>query len=473
MAEVEIYICGVIAISNVMEYTENNYKLYGDKLNQRFSKEAEVSLIGCILLEPKILDDVSEIVEPNDFLGNNGKRIYAKALEIHRKGETYDIVSLLEHLKADNPNRAEDDKVLAVSAMQETPAISNAKHYAEIIKKYSLTRQAFLVGARLQDEGIVAGNAEDEISKAANELAGLLLDRGKSEMKSIADIAVEQYQNMYSKDAVKLIKTGYSNFDNLLGGFSGGNLCYLAARPGVGKTAFALNLAINLAKAGKRVGFFCMEMGETELFYRVMAMVGNIPHGKIRQHDMSRYSKEAGEAVSFIYERLGDKLDINDKTGLKVETIKNHCINKKYDVVIIDYLQLITPSGKYNNFNEKVSDISRQLKVMASDLHTTVICLSQLSRSVETRTKAKPMLSDLRDSGSIEQDANQVIFLWEDTRDKDEGITYVDIAKNRNGEQGTVVMNFNKSTQKFLEIDRHYEEDESPTDKKDYSKYRL
>lgn len=426
------------------------------EITKKFDKDAELAVIGSILIDPGVINAISEVLSPDDFYGNNGKRIYGKAVEMNAKNEPIDIVTLYQALKADNPERATDDKVLMVHAMEITPTAANVMSYANIVHNMAIARTAMMIGRALAADDVCADNAFDVVMQAAEELSALLQKRKDSGLVSLGDIVIKYHDSLFKPETVDSLSTGFGRLDKLLCGLSPGNFCVIAARPGVGKTSFSLNMALRMMKAGKRVALFSLEMSDEEIYQRLVSIYSSVPHTNIKQHEIAQYISEIGKSSNYLYDH-GKHLYINDTAAMTVSQIKNQCLNKGYDIIIIDYLQLLDTERRYENKASEVSSISRALKVMAMTLKVPVVCMSQLNRESDKRASKRPTLSELRDSGSIEQDANQVIFLFNDDKDDEEVVT-VNIAKNRSGQCGDVRMRFDKTTQRILELDRVYPE---------------
>ena len=273
-------------------------------------------------------------------------------------------------------------------------------------------------------------------------------------MHPIQDLLVNFVNQKHSNRTENIIPTGFKRLDGILA-LSRGDLAVIAARPAVGKSAFVGNLAVKFSMSGYTAALFSMEMNETQILNRIFSSVGRIPHNFLAKNSISgKYDNELGAAVSLIFNQ--SKLYIDDKSCQTVKEIKRKSLKSKADVVIIDYLQLIRSARKYENKVNEVAEITRDLKIMAGDLNVPVILLSQLNRDVEKRAGQRPVLSDLRDSGSIEQDANSIIFLSKtDPKDQNSDIL-ADVAKNRSGAVGQVIFTFDRNIQTFSETNKTY-----------------
>ena len=323
---------------------------------------------------------------------------------------------------------------------------------AKRIKRFSLWRQA---QEAARDISYSAPDMiEDVLEAALQKLSGLSANNTEETMKPIQDTLADFVAEKTSGKTKGIIPTGYSRLDDILS-VSRGDLVIVAARPGVGKSAFVGNLAVKFSLAGYRTVLFSMEMSRGQIMNRILSSAGQIPHDFLVKNSVyGRYAEDMGKAASLLYGKCG--LVIDDKSCLTAGEIKRKCIKAKTDAVIIDYLQLMKSARKYESKVNEVAEITRDLKIMAGDLNVPVILLSQLNRDVEKRAGQRPVLSDLRDSGSIEQDANSIIFLSKIDQNDPNSDILADVAKNRNGSTGQVIFRFDRNVQTFRETDREY-----------------
>lgn len=429
------------------------------------NNEAEQSVIGAIFLEPLALITAAEVLVPEDFYRLAHQKIFNTMLLLSDKGQAIDVVTVTEELAA----KKELEDVGGISYLTEiansVPTAANIVHYANIVEEKALLRRLIRVATTIVEDGYTR---EDEVEALLSEAEKNMMEvsnrKNAGDFKHIKDVLVQTYDNIEllhtQKGDVTGISSGFTDLDQLTAGFQRNDLIIVAARPSVGKTAFALNVAQNAATSGENVAIFSLEMGADQLVMRMLCAEGNIDAqimrtGALQAEDWRKLTMAMGSLSNAgIY--------IDDSSGIRVNEIRSKCRRLKQehglDMVIIDYMQLIQGSGKPGeNRQQEVSEISRSLKGLARELEIPVIALSQLSRGVEQRQDKRPMMSDLRESGSIEQDADIVSFLYrEDYYDKEtenENMIEIIIAKQRNGPTGTVTLAFAKEYNKFVNVD--------------------
>ena len=429
------------------------------------NNEAEQSVIGAIFLEPQALITAAEVLVPEDFYRMAHQKIFNTMLVLSDKGQAIDVVTVTEELSA----KKELEDVGGISYLTEiansVPTAANIVHYSNIVEEKALLRRLIRVATTIVEDGYTR---EDEVEALLSEAEKNMMEvsnrKNAGDFKHIKDVLVQTYDNIEllhtQKGDVTGISSGFTDLDKITAGFQRNDLIIVAARPSVGKTAFALNVAQNAATSGENVAIFSLEMGADQLVMRMLCAEGNIDAqvmrtGALEAEDWRKLTMAMGSLSNTgIY--------IDDSSGIRVNEIRSKCRRLKQehglDMVIIDYMQLISGNGKPGeNRQQEVSDISRSLKGLARELEIPVIALSQLSRNVEQRVDKRPMLSDLRESGSIEQDADIVSFLYrEDYYDKEtenENMIEIIIAKQRNGPTGTVTLAFAKEYNKFVNID--------------------
>jgi len=428
--------------------------------------EAEQSVLGAIFLDPQALITASEILVPEDFYRIAHQKIFQTMLDLSDKGNAIDVVTVTEELSA----RKELEDVGGLSYLMElanaVPTAANVSYYAKIVEEKSILRRLIRTATKIVEESFTR---EDEVEELLSEAEKRIMEvanrKNAGDFKHVKDVLVETYDKIEQlqnrSGDVTGIPTGFMDLDRMTAGFQRNDLIIVAARPSVGKTAFALNIAQNVAvKARENVAIFSLEMGAEQLVMRMLCAEGNIDAqvlrtGALTAEDWSKLTIAMGTLSNAgIY--------IDDTPGLRVNEIRAKCRRlaqeKGLGMVVIDYLQLIQGSGRRGeNRQQEVSEISRSLKALARELHVPVIALSQLSRGVEQRQDKRPMMSDIRESGSIEQDADIVAFLYrDDYYDKEtenKNMIEIIIAKQRNGPTGTVTLAFKKEFNKFLNID--------------------
>ncbi|MEJ9281965.1 MULTISPECIES: replicative DNA helicase [Ureibacillus] len=428
--------------------------------------EAEQSVLGAIFLDPQALITASEILVPEDFYRIAHQKIFQTMLDLSDKGNAIDVVTVTEELSV----RKELEDVGGLSYLMElanaVPTAANVSYYAKIVEEKSILRRLIRTATKIvEDSYIREDEVEELLSEAERKMMEVANRKNAGDFKHVKDVLVQTYDNIEQlqnrKGDVTGIPTGFTDLDRMTAGFQRNDLIIVAARPSVGKTAFALNIAQNVAvKARENVAIFSLEMGAEQLVMRMLCAEGNIDAqvlrtGALTAEDWSKLTIAMGTLSNAgIY--------IDDTPGLRVNEIRAKCRRlaqeKGLGMILIDYLQLIQGSGRRGeNRQQEVSEISRSLKALARELHVPVIALSQLSRGVEQRQDKRPMMSDIRESGSIEQDADIVAFLYrDDYYDKEtenKNMIEIIIAKQRNGPTGTVTLAFKKEFNKFLNID--------------------
>ncbi|ATP42297.1 replicative DNA helicase [Solibacillus sp. R5-41] len=428
--------------------------------------EAEQSVIGAIFLEPQALITASEIVMADDFYHIAHQKIFQTMLTLSDKGKAIDVVTVTEELSA----KKELEDVGGLSYLTElasaVPTAANIAHYAKIVEEKALLRRLIRVATKIAEDGYTR---EDEVEILLAEAEKKMLEvsnrKNAGDFKHVKDVLVQTFDNieqLQSREGdVTGIPTGFRDLDRMTAGFQRNDLIIVAARPSVGKTAFALNVAQSVAvKARENVAIFSLEMGADQLVMRMLCAEGNIDAQRLRTGALE---PEDWRKLTMAMGSLSNSgIFIDDSPGVRMTDIRAKCRRLAKEnglgMILIDYLQLILGSGKPGeNRQQEVSEISRSLKGLARELKVPVIALSQLSRGVEQRQDKRPMMSDLRESGSIEQDADIVAFLYRDdyydkeTESKD--IIEIIIAKQRNGPTGTVSLAFRKEYNKFLNLE--------------------
>ncbi|HHV3358562.1 TPA: replicative DNA helicase [Streptococcus agalactiae] len=430
--------------------------------------QAEQSVLGSIFIEPEKMIEVAEYLKPNDFYRPAHKILFKAMVSLADRGEAIDIVTIKSTLESTDELGMVGGISYIAEIVNAVPTSSHAEHYAKIVAKKAQLRSII---DNLSDS---IGNAYDEdmdideiIAKAERSLIEVSQASNKSSFRPIHDVLLENHSKIEERSnntsQITGIETGFYDFDKLITGLHEDQLIVLAARPAMGKTALALNIAQNVAtKSNKAVAVFSLEMGAESLVERMLSAEGTIINHHIRTGNLT-----VNEWQRLIYAQgqLAEApIFIDDTAGVKITDIRARArrLSQETDglgLIVIDYLQLIQGS-RSDNRQQEVSEISRQLKIIAKELKVPVIALSQLSRGVEQRNDKRPIMSDLRESGSIEQDADIVAFLYRDAyyQDKKEGqpendITELIIRKNRHGNLGTVKLYFHKEYTKFSSVE--------------------
>lgn len=427
--------------------------------------ELEQELLGMLLINNKLIPKVSEKIKSSDFNSEYHKSFYKTLVEmyIENKGNDIEIVLYVNKLSTKLNIDVKELKKVIKHYMENVVSTSNCKEVAEQIKRYSICRNTKAICLDTI-KTISSDEAEEKIYSTIENLNMLIQNKNKSEMVKVSDYVLQYYEKLFNPLKDELINTGYGSLDKVLCGAERSDLTVIAARPAIGKSSFAVNIATSLAKRGFSVGFFTLEMRLKQIMDKLFASIGKIPLDNIRNHNMNSYSVQAAQTADFL-NKYGENFFITDKCGIDTTKIKAFCMSKKLDVIIVDHIGLVTPSSTKMSRNDQVGEITRNLKIMGDDLNAWVICLSQLNRGVEMRANKRPNLSDLRDSGNIEQDANHIIFLSKENEKDDNSSIICDVSKNRFGTQGTCIMNFDRKYQLFSSTERHYKESTCNMDK--------
>ncbi|MEG1427577.1 MAG: replicative DNA helicase [Oscillospiraceae bacterium] len=438
-----------------------------------FSAEAEQSVLGAILLDPECLSTVAELIPRAEyFYQRNNQLIYAAMLEMFTVGKPVDFVTVLEYLKGVGSFDESSGKVYLTQLAQLVPSISNVAQYAEIVKdKYDLRRLILAARGILDDAGDAGGSTTHLLDSAEQRIFDIRQGKSVQGLVRINEVLLQTFEKLdalNSPDADKYrgIPTGISELDATITGLNRSDLLILAARPGMGQTSFALNIARHAAVAcNRRVAFFSLEMSREQLGSRMLSTEALVESTKLRTGELteSEWTRliEGGDILS------KSELYFDDTSGITVPEMKAKLRRlQDVDLVIIDYLQLMSSAKKIDNRVQEISEITRNLKIMAKDLRVPVMALSQLARGSEKRTDHKPVLSDLRDSGSIEQDADIVLFLYREayypgaegsSEDQNQNKSECIIAKNRHGESKSIPLHWQGEFTRFTseEFIRH------------------
>ncbi len=419
-----------------------------------YNIEAEKAVIGGIFLKQNALTDIAEFLFPDDFYNKELKLIYRAILELYTENKAIDPILILEK----NKNIKNNTFYEVIESVQ---TAANIIEYANIVKDKAKLRKlqdsATQIVEMTSDEEETTENIIDRSEALIFKIAENNNTRNVISIKDMMNSEFQRLQNVYDNKGVTTgVSSGFSDFDQMTNGFNPSDLVILAARPAMGKTAFALNLALNAAKANNSILIFSLEMSSSQLLQRFLAMESGIGLQKIRTGFLSSDDwGRMGLASEALMKTQLNIADLPNATVLEIRAVARRMkAAGKLDMIIIDYLQLIRSSnGKNENRQQEISDISRSLKGIARELDVPIIALSQLSRAPEQRADRRPVLSDLRESGAIEQDADMVAFLYRDDYYNEEseakGITEIIIGKQRNGPVGTVKLRFFHELTKF------------------------
>ena len=434
-----------------------------------FSMPAEQSLLGSILIDPEALNEVADLLNADDFYLTEHKQIYLAMHQLFLTNREIDVVTLIDMLVLQGLYDKSGGENYLRTLTEAVPDALNVKDYARIVKEKSVLRQLIAASSEIAD---AAYSEQEEVvsilDHAENLIFNIAQGRDTKNFRHIHDVLLDVYNHLHelttNREATQGTQTGFSALDRVLAGMGKSDLILVGARPGMGKTSFALNIATNVAKSTKKtVCFFSLEMSADQVVSRMLsseALVDSyaLRTGEFQPDDWEKLAVASGELA---------KCDIliDDTSNMTVTAMKAKLRRvKNLGLVVIDYLGLMQGDGHKENRVQEVSEISRSLKIMAKELMVPIICCAQLSRGPEGRTDKKPMLSDLRDSGAIEQDADTVIFLYRSEYyktdlgpDQNTSVAEIIIAKNRHGSTGTVTMGWNGRFTKFVTIDKELE----------------
>jgi replicative DNA helicase len=426
--------------------------------------EAERSILGAILLDNNALNAAVEMLKPEDFFHDHHRRIYQQMITLGEAQQAIDLVTLTDQLHRSSELESSGGAAYIAQLMDGVPHVTNVAHYARIVKEKALLRGLIHATQAIQQQALEAEDDADAIlDRAESSIFQLAEDRARSGLVGLHDVVTESRERIAhiyeGGHRITGLSTGYDLLDNLTSGFQSSELLILAARPSMGKTAFALNIAENVAvRANKPVAIFSLEMSKESLLLRLLSADAKIDSHKFRTGHLNQEDKgKIPRSLSHLSEA---PLWIDDagsatvvEMGAKLRRLKR---DKGLSLVIVDYLQLVSGRGKFGNRNEEVSSITRGLKGLAKELKVPVLVLSQLTRAPE-REDREPRLADLRESGAIEQDADVVMFIHrpnfykksDEVSMEERGETELIIAKQRNGPTDSIRFVFQGSFTRF------------------------
>lgn len=427
-----------------------------------FSVEAEQSVLGSVLIDPSVMDTLAGIITADDFMLDEHREIYSVMQSMYRENKNIDVVILIDELVRSGTYDEAGGKEYIKLIAETVPTSSNVRDYARIVSDKAKLRE--LIGAC--EEVSASAYAEEAAADSLVELAeskiyAIAEKRENKNFVHIKDAIMMTYDRLQklrtSPEEVNGMPTGFSGLDGVLVGLGNSDLVLIGARPGMGKTSFALNIATSAAKMSKRaICIFSLEMSAEQLTSRILSSEGLIDSYELRKGELA---DDAWEKLAHASAELSEcNILIDDTTGITISGMRSKLRRvKNLGMIVIDYLQLMQSEKRIDNRVNEVADISRNLKLMAKEFNVPVICCAQLSRGPESRTDKRPMLSDLRDSGAIEQDADVVMFLYRDEYYKTEGedgstVAEVIIAKNRHGSVGKVQMGWNGKYTRFYTL---------------------
>jgi replicative DNA helicase len=430
--------------------------------------EAEAAVLGSILIDPQALPAVAEILRSEDFYRDAHRLLYASALDLYGRGEPADIVTLTDEIerrgKLDNVGGAD----YITTLVNVVPTSANVEYYAHIVERTSILRKLIHAAGQIAAIAYSEDDATVALDKAEQLIFSISQNVQRADFDHIKDILADYFdklEHLHShRGDIIGVPSGFTDLDKMTGGMQRSDLIILAARPSVGKTAFSLSLAHNAAvKHGASAAIFSLEMSKEQLAQRLLSMDAGVDQQRLRTGYISDADDE-WTRISMSIGRLSESnIYIDDTAGISLIEMRSKArrlmAEHGFDMMVVDYLQLMQGTGSKGDGNrqQEISEISRGLKGLARELNVPVLALSQLSRAVESRQSKVPMLSDLRESGSLEQDADIVMFIYRDDVYNPEtdrpNIADIIVAKHRNGPIGTVSLYFMKSQTRFRDLD--------------------
>lgn len=433
--------------------------------------DAEKSLIGAILIDEEVLADASEIVKPNDFYDKNHGLIFAGMMRLFEKHKPVDLLTLTDELKRKDELELIGGSAYLTELTNYVPTAAHAAAYAEMVAQTAVRRRLIKASSGITELGYDESTTTQELlEKAEAELFSVSDQSLKQDLVSLESILTDSFDRIEelhrNKGSLRGMRTGYRDLDTMTAGLQKSDLIILAARPAMGKTTLVTNLAYNVATIEKKpVLFFSLEMSKEQLTDRMLADAAGVDSWNIRTGNLS------GDDFEKLSEAMGEMAEapiyIDDTPGLSILEMRTKARRLAHEdeigLIIVDYLQLMQATNNHNgNRVQEVSEISRGLKLIARELNVPLIALSQLSRSVESRTPPIPQLADLRESGSIEQDADIVSFIYrpgyyEPDNPEVQNITDLIIAKHRNGPVGKIQLYFHPERLRFMSLDRKHD----------------
>lgn len=432
--------------------------------------EAEKALIGAIMLKPDVMHDISVTIYPESFFADKHRAIYNAILIIFTKGDPIDLLSITGQLERDHELERIGGVEYITELTETVPAAANAHYYATLVQNKAILRGLILAAEDIAELGYSdPENLDETLDVAEKKVYNVTNTNSGQKFKTIGSSLTEAWERFEhlseNPDDKRGVPTGFTSLDNVLAGFQKSDLIILAARPSMGKTTFALDLARNAALLhGASVGIFSLEMSDQQLVDRMLAAEAGVDSWKLRTGRLS--TDQEFQAVQDAMAKLGDSsIHIDDQPGTNILQMRSSARRLKnehgLDLLIVDYLQLIHPTSTKasDSMVQQITEISRSLKLLARELDVPVLALSQLSRAVEQRG-GKPRLSDLRDSGSIEQDADVVMFIHREDKINKESdrpnIAEILVEKHRNGPVGMAELYFDGKHVRFLNLDTNH-----------------
>lgn len=428
--------------------------------------EAEQSVLGSILMEESNVAKAEEMLSTEDFYATGNGEIFSAMVSLHNASKPIDLLTLTDQLERDDILEEVGGKEYILEIISQVPTFKNIEEYCRIVQENALRRKLIDTASEIIDNSFeYKDNVERLIENAERHIYEVSQGKKKGDFEKISETLVETIGQIekIAENPGELtgLTTGFTEVDFMTSGLQKSDLIFLAARPSMGKTAFALNLAHNAAKTGSKVAIFSLEMSKAQLVQRMLCADARVDSSHVRKGDLSL---EEWDELSKAYKRLYElNIFIDDTPAITLSEIRSKCRRLRsehgLDFILIDYLQLMGSQGRSENRQNEVSEISKGLKGLARELDCPIVCLAQLSRAPEGRQDHHPMLSDLRESGSMEQDADMVLLLFREYYYNKEALPNVaelDIAKQRNGPTGRVRLAWLPEFTQFMDLEEDY-----------------
>ncbi|ABP67066.1 replicative DNA helicase [Caldicellulosiruptor saccharolyticus DSM 8903] len=432
------------------------------------SREAEEAVVGAMLLDKEVISDITEILTEDDFATPQLKEVFAAIMDLFEEGKPIDVITVSERLRERGSFEAVGGSEYLTNLVINTPTSANATYYARIVEEKSLLRKLINSSMKIIEKcKSQTERVEDIVDFAEKTIFNVISHKSSRDFSHLKEILIETYNKIEElylrKSHIIGVPTGFAEFDRMTAGLQPSDLILIAARPAMGKTSFALNIVQHAAlRAGVPVAIFSLEMSKEQLVTRMICSEAMIDSHKLRTGNLEDEEwKKFAKALALL---SNAPIYIDDTPAITVSEMRAKCRRLKLKekglgLVMVDYLQLMTARGRFESKQQEIAEISRSLKALARELNVPVLALSQLSRAPETRADHRPILSDLRESGAIEQDADIVAFLYRDeyyNPDTDKKhIAELIIAKHRNGPTGTIELLFLDKHTKFKDLEKN------------------
>ena len=455
---------GAAILAGHKHYFRRDEKMDTPLRSLPYNLEAEQSVIGSMLIDKTAISRVVEVLKVDDFYRDSHKVIFSAIFDLYQKDTPIDMITLLEHLRSSEKLEASGGITYITEISNSIPSTANLSSYIKIVDDKSILRKLIRASTEIMENCYSKQDDVEAVMDLAEQKVFNIAERKNSSdfepMNTVLERGFLEIERIFNnKGETTGIPSGFPELDDKTAGFQKGDMILIAARPSMGKTTFALNLAEFAAlRAGKNVAVFSLEMSKEQLAYKLLCSEANVDmtklrNGSLEDKDWENIAKASGPLAAA-------KIFIDDSAGTSIMDMRSKCRKLKMehgiDMIVIDYLQLMSGSNSENR-QQEVSEISRSIKALAKEIKCPIIALSQLSRAPEQRADHRPMLSDLRESGSIEQDADIVMFLYRDEyynpETEDKNIAECIIAKQRNGPTGTVRLAWQGEFSKFSPLD--------------------